>query len=72
MDWFGLANLPEMSFSPYLINKFYFGIVLKQSEFDDIVLFDDEVIYTFFDGKERILTKNDLGKSLNCENYNNP
>ena len=70
IDWLNLANLPKMNFSPQLVNEFYYRIVLKKNEFDDIVLFDDEVIYTFFDGKECILTKNDLRELPKCENYN--
>ena len=67
-----LANLPEMNFSPYLVNQFYSRIVIKESEYDNVVLYDEDVIYTFFYGKKRILTKQNLGKLLKCEHYNSP
>ena len=55
MDWLDLENFPKKSFSPQLVNEFYSGIMLKQSESDNTVPFNDEVTYTFFDGEEHIL-----------------
>ena len=72
MDWLDLENFPKKSFSPQLVNEFYSGIMLKQSESDNTVPFNDEVTYMFFDGEEHILAETDLGKLLKCENYNCP
>ena len=72
MDWLGLTNLSEIHYSPHLVNEFYSGILLKKSESSIIVNFDDEVIYTFFDGRERELTATYLGNLLSCRHYTSP
>ena len=55
MGWLGLATLSEMHLSPLLVNEFYFGIVLKAKEYENLVVFDKDVIYTYFDGKKWVL-----------------
>ena len=72
MYWLVLADLFEMHFCPQLVNEFYSRIVLKKSELDNVVLYDEDTIHTFFDGKKHTLTEQDLGKLLKCEHYNSP
>ena len=68
----GLANLAKMNYSSLLVNKFYFGILVHADEYKNIVRFRDDVLYTFFDGKEHILSEIDLGKLHGREHYTGP
>ena len=72
MSWMGLANLVEKDYSPLLVNEFYFGILVHLNEYENLVRFRNDVLYTYFDGKERILSEFDLEKLLGCEHYNGP
>ena len=54
-----------MQFSPHMINEFYSRILLKKSKSNRMLNFDNEVFYTFFDGKWCMLTENDLSDLLN-------
>ena len=67
-----LADLFKMHFCPQLVNEFYFRTVLKKSELDNVVLYDEDAIHTFFDSKKRTLTERNLGKLLKCEHYTSP
>ena len=69
MGWVGLANLSEKCYSFLLVNKFYFGLLIHATEYENLVRFDSDVLYTFIDGQERIITKSDLGKLIRCEYY---
>ena len=60
VDWLGLANLSEMH------------ILLKKSESNLIVHFDNKNIYTLFDRREQELTPSYLGDLLLCRHYTNP
>ena len=72
MGWLGLAILSKMNYSALLVNEFYLGIVLYAKEYENPMIFDENVIYTFFDGKECVLEEEDLGKLLGCEHYTSP
>ena len=50
MGWMGLANLSEKCYSLLLVNKFYFGLLIHASEYENPVRFDSDVLYTFIDG----------------------
>ena len=52
-----------------LVNKFYSGLLLHSDEYENPPRFDHEVLYTFIDEHERVITKSDLGKLLGCEFY---
>ena len=69
MGWMGLANLSEKCYSPLLVNEFYFRLLIHAKEYENSVRFDSDVLYTFIDGQERIITEFDLGKLIGCEFY---
>ena len=69
ISWMGLANLSKKCYSPLLINEFYSGLVIHASEYENLVRFDFDVLYTFIDGQKRVITESDLGKLLGCEFY---
>ena len=69
MSWMGLANLSEKCYRAMLVNKFYFGLLLRSDEYENLPRFNHEVLYTFTDGHERVIIKFDLGKLLGCEFY---
>ena len=56
----GLANLSQKCYSPLLINEFYLGLVIHASEYENTIRFDFDVLYTFIDGKEWVITKFEL------------
>ena len=55
MGWLGLAVLPEMHYSPLLVNKFYSSILVHADDYDNPIRFDQTILYTFFDGQKGIL-----------------
>ena len=69
MGWMGLVNLSEKCYSPLLVNKFYSGFLIHANEYENLVRFDSDVLCTFTDGQERIITESDLGKLIGCEFY---
>ena len=68
----GLVNLVENNYSHLLVNEFYSGILAHADGYENPVRFKNDILYTFFDRKERILNKIDLGKLLRCKHYSNP
>ena len=52
-----------------LVNEFYSRLLLRSDEYENPLRFNFEVLYTFIDGHERIITKSDLGKLIDCEFY---
>ena len=64
MGWMGLANLSEKCYSSFLINEFYSGLLIHASEYENLVRFDFDVLYTFIDGQKWVITKSDLGKLI--------
>ena len=71
MSWMGLVNLTKKSYC-LLLNEFYSGILIHADEYENPVRFRYDGLYTFFDGKERILNESDLGKLHRCERYIGP
>ena len=69
MGWMGLVNLSEKCYSPLLVNKFYSGLLIHANEYENLVRFDSDVLFTFTDEQERIITEFDLGKLIGCEFY---
>ena len=69
MSWIGIANLDEKCYSPMLVNEFYSGLLLRSDEYENPPRFNPEVLYTFINGYERIITKSNLGKLIGCEFY---
>ena len=65
----GLANLSKKCYNPLLVNEFYFGLLIHVNEYENLVRFDSNVLYTFIDGQKWIITKSDLGKLIGCEFY---
>ena len=51
------------------VNEFYSGLLLRSNEYEDPLRLNLEVLFTFIDGYERIITKSDLGKLIGCEYY---
>ena len=51
------------------MNEFYFGLLLRSDEYENLSRFNHEVLSTFIDGHERVITESDLGKLLGCEFY---
>ena len=43
--------------------------MIYSNEYENLVRFDSDVLYTFIDGKEQIITESDLGKLIGCEFY---
>ena len=43
--------------------------MIHASEYQNLVRFDSDVLYTFIDGQEWVITESDLGKLLGCEHY---
>ena len=64
IGWMGLANLSEKCYSPLLVNKFYFGLLIHVSKYENPIRFDSDALYTFIDGQERVIIESDLGKLL--------
>ena len=52
-----------------LVNEFYFGIFVHAKGYENLVRFRYDVLYTYFDGQERIIIESDFGKLLGCEHY---
>ena len=71
MSWMGLANLSEKCYSLLLVNEFYSGLLIHVEEYENPVCFRHDVLYTYFDGQECVITKSDLGKLLGYEHYEN-
>ena len=69
MGWMRLANLFKKCYSLLLVNEFYSGLLIHVSEYENPISFDSDVLYTFIDGQERVITESDLGKLLGCEHY---
>ena len=69
MSWMGLADFSEKCYSPLLVNEFYSRLLIHASEYENPVRFDFDVLYTFIDGQEQVITESDLGKLLWCEFY---
>ena len=69
MSWLGLAALPEKDFSFLLVNEFYSGILIYVDEYENLVRFTYDSLYTFIDGQERVISQRDLGKLIGCEDY---
>ena len=69
ISWIGLANLSEKCYSPMFVNEFYSGLLVHSDEYENLFRFNHDVLYTFIDGHERVITKSDLGKLLGCEFY---
>ena len=72
MGWIGLANLLEKNFSIVLVNEFYSGIVRSASEYDNPTRFQDDILYTFFDGQEVIIIESIFKDLLNYKHYDGP
>ena len=69
MSWMGSTNLSEKCYSPILVNEFYFRLLLHSDEYENPPRFNNEVLYTFIDGHERVITESDLGKLFGYEFY---
>ena len=69
MSWMGLVNLSEKCYSPMLVNEFYFGLLIYADEYENLNRFDSDVLYTFIDGQEWVITESDLGKLFGSEFY---
>ena len=69
MGWMSLANLSKKNFSIVLVNEFYSGKVLSTSEYDNPAHFLNDILYTFFDGQERIIIDSTFGDLLNYKHY---
>ena len=69
MGWMGLANLLGKCYSLLLVNEFYSGLLINANEYENPVRFDSDVLYTFIDRQERVITKSNLGKLIGCEYY---
>ena len=69
MSWMSLAHLSEKCYSPMFVNEFYFGLLLRFDEYENLHRFIHEALYIFIVGHERIITKSDLGKLIGCEFY---
>ena len=65
----GLANLSKKCYSFVLVNEFYYEILVHVKEYENPVWFHFDVLYTYFDGQERIITESDFGKLLGCKHY---
>ena len=46
--------------------------MVHANEYENLVRFRYDVLYTLFDGKECILSESDLGKLLRCDHYTSP
>ena len=51
------------------MNEFYSGLLLRFDKYENPPSFNHDVLYTFIDGHERVITVSDLGKLLGCEFY---
>ena len=69
MNWMRIANLDEKCYSLMLVNKFYSGLLLRFDKYENLPRFNLEVLYSFIDGHERMITEFDLGKLISCEFY---
>ena len=69
MSWMGIANLDEKCYSPMLVNEFYSRLLLRSNEYENPLKFNLEVLYTFINRHEKIITESDLGKLIGCEFY---
>ena len=69
MEWMGLANLSKKCYSLLLVNEFYSGLLIHANEYENPVRFDYDMLYTYIDGQEWVITESDLGKLLGCEYY---
>ena len=56
MSWMSLVNLSEKCYSLMLVNEFYSGLLLRSDECENLPRFNHEVLYTFIDGHERVIT----------------
>ena len=56
ISWIGLANLSEKCYSPMVVNEFYSGLLLRSDEYENPFSFNNEALYIFIDGHERIIT----------------
>ena len=55
-----------------LVNEFYSGLFMHANEYENLVHFKFENLYTFIDGQEWVITELDLGKLLGCEFFDGP
>ena len=51
------------------MNEFYSGLLFRSDKYENPPRFNYDVLYTFIDGHERVITESDLGKLLGCEFY---
>ena len=65
----GLSNLSEKCYSFVLVNEFHFWILVYAKEYENPIQFHFDVLYTYFDGQELVITESDLGKLLGCKHY---
>ena len=52
-----------------LVNVFYSGLLIHSDECENPPRFNHDILYTFIDGQERVITESDLSKLLGCEFY---
>ena len=45
---------------------------MHADEYENLVRFNSNNLYTFIDGQERIIMESDLGKLIGCEYYDEP
>ena len=67
-----LATLLEKYYSPLVMNEFYSELIKHADEYENLMRFKSNNLYTFIDGQERIITELDLGKLIGCEYYGEP
>ena len=72
MNWLGLTTLSEKHYSPLLVNEFYSELIMHADEYENLMRFKSNNLYTFIDGQERIITESVLGKLIGCEYYSEP
>ena len=72
MSWLGFVALPEKDYSYLLVNEFYSKILIHVNEYENPVKFKYDALYTFFDGQERVISQENLGKLIGCEDYIDP
>ena len=72
MKWLGLAALPKKDYSFLLLNEFYSRLLIHANEYENPVRFRNDSLYMFFDGEEHVISQEDLGKLIDCEDYDGP
>ena len=69
MSRMGLANLSEKCYSFMFVNEFYSELLICSNEYENPHRFNHDVLYTFIDGYEKVITEFNLGKLFRCEFY---